>query len=435
MPLVGERATRSAGPEVRVATLGAAFSANKGAASMAQAVVDRLPRAVGPCHIDVLSTYPREDRAEQPDGPVSIVSLRPIELVFPVLPICLLVWLVRRIGGSGTWLSKLHPATRSLHRADVVLDLAGISFADGRPFPILVYNVLMTGTPLLLGCPVIKCSQAVGPFDKRLNRTAARLVLPRLRAVLTRGERTHEHATALGLTNAQRADDLAFLMEVPERARLRVGALLKSRSVGSRYVVFAPSAVVKAYCEGIGVDYVAAMAAMIDDIRHSHEVEVVIAPHSARPGKPESRMNDLPVCREVYEALEEVAGVHVLDLNLGPSELRAVIAGSEALVTSRFHAMISALATETPVLVVGWSHKYAEVLEEFGLEDLALAYDDLADPSRMADAVEEFFTRRDDIAERIRAGLPAVAASAHHNLEVVRSQFPSSPRPNSSSPG
>ena len=433
MPLVGERAPRCTGSTVRVATLGAALSANKGAASMAQAVMDRLPGAVGPCHIDVLSTYPKEDRAEQPDGPVSIVSLRPVELLFPVLPICLVVWLVRRVGGSGTWLSKLHPATRSLHRADVVLDLAGISFADGRPFPILMYNVLMTGAPLLLGSPVVKCSQAVGPFDKRLNRTAARLVLPRLRAVLTRGERTHEHATALGLTNAQRADDLAFLMEVSDQARRRVDTLLKNRSVSSRYVVFAPSAVVKAYCDRIGVNYVAAMAAMINDIQLSYEVEVVIAPHSARPGKPESRMNDLPVCREIYEALNEAAGVHILDLNLGPSELRAVIAGSEALVTSRFHAMISALATETPVLVVGWSHKYAEVLEEFALPDLALNYPDLDDSARTSAAFAELFANRASIAETIRGSLPAVTSRARRNLDVAVAHISSSPKSDSSS--
>ena len=42
------------------------------------------------------------------------------------------------------------------------------------------------------------------------------------------------------------------------------------------------------------------------------------------------------------------------------------------IVTSRFHAMISALVERTPLLVVGWSHKYGEVLAQFGLVDAAM---------------------------------------------------------------
>ena len=51
-----------------VVTLGAAYSANKGAASMLQALVDRLPDAVGPVRITAVSTHATDDRPALPPG-------------------------------------------------------------------------------------------------------------------------------------------------------------------------------------------------------------------------------------------------------------------------------------------------------------------------------------------------------------------------------
>ena len=387
---------------------------------MAQALVDTLPDAVGRCEVQVLTTYPRQDRAERPEG-VGLVSLRPVQLVFPVLPIALLVGLLRRLGGSGRGLAGLHPVTRCLSRADVVLDVAGISFVDGRSFPTLVYNVLMTGVPLLLGAPVVKCAQAIGPFETRLNRRAARAVLPRLRAVLTRGERTHRHAESLGLTNARRADDLAFLMKLPSVSADRAEQLLAERAVRRPFVAVAPSSVVKAYGADHGLDYPAVLAQLIQRIRQRLDVDVVLVPHSARPGKPESRMNDLPLCAEIHAAVDDPR-THLSDVSLRPAELRALIDASELLITSRFHAMISALTTSTPVLVIGWSHKYEEVLGEFGLSELVVPYDQL-DPDELERRLTDVWERRVSIAERIGEGLPAVRSSAWTNLEVIREQL------------
>jgi colanic acid/amylovoran biosynthesis protein len=404
---------------LHVATLGAAFSANKGAASMVQAVVDVLPTELGPCRIDVLTTYPDEDRQEVSESDLRLVSLRPRELVFPVLPIAILVWVVRAFGGRGRLVARLHPATRSLADADVVLDLAGISFAQGRGLPILAYNVLMTGVPLLLGRPVVKCSQAVGPFTGGLNRVAARFVLPRVEAVLTRGERTHEHARSLGLTNARRADDLAFLLHVPSGASRAVAELLEVAGVREPFVTVAPSAVVRQYCAKQGLDYIDMLARFVRHVRAHHDLDVVIVPHSIRPGRPESRMNDLPACVDLHDAVGDDDRVHLVARNLPPAELRALIGRSEVLVTSRFHAMISALATNTPPLVVGWSHKYEEVLAEFALTEYALPYGEFT-PTRLTERFEALWAARAEARGSIARHLPEARDRAAVNVDAVR---------------
>jgi polysaccharide pyruvyl transferase WcaK-like protein len=111
--------------------------------------------------------------------------------------------------------------------------------------------------------------------------------------------------------------------------------------------------------------------------------------------------------------------VAFLDEDLLPTELRAVIGAGDALVTSRFHAMISALAETTPPLVIGWSHKYAEILDPFGLGDVAMTYDDLSDGDDVVDRTLDVLARRDEIAGRIAAHLPEARAEAEVNVAVL----------------
>ena len=143
----------------------------------------------------------------------------------------------------------------------------------------------------------------------------------------------------------------------------------------------------------------------------------MLVAHSAQPGGV-SHMNDLPLCRSIAGRLRRRDGVVFLDEDLLPTELRAVIGLSDAQVTSRFHAMISALTEATPTLVIGWSHKYAEILDPFGLGDVAMTYDDLTHDD-VVDRTLDVLARRDDIATRITAHLPQARAEAEVNIDVL----------------
>lgn len=400
---------------LRVAVIGAAFTANRGSASMLRAVIDALPGRVGPCRFAVLTTYPAEDAAERPSPGVTIVPYRPWELVFPLLPLALLAALLRLVRLPSRPVA-LHPALSELARADVVVDVAGISFVDGRGLPLLAYNGLMTGIPLLMGARVVKGSQALGPFRRPLNRAAARLVLPRLAAVVARGEASHGHLVDLGLEGAGRAADLAFLLETPEEARREAERLLAERGVAGRFVAIVPSAVVEGYCDRRGIDYRGRLAELAERIA-AGGTDVVLIAHAARPGRPAGRMNDLPLVRELHRRVAHPR-CHAVDAGLAPDVLRALIGRAEALVSSRFHAMISALAAGTPVLVVGWSHKYREVLRDFGLEEWAVDYSEVAEAG-LGDRYEALRAAAPAVRERIAERLPAVVADAGKSLDAV----------------
>ena len=401
---------------MRVAIIGAALSANKGAAAMLETVMSRQPEVSGPSTFDILTTYPAADAPLVPAGvDARVVGLQPVRLALVEIPVALLAFVARIVRLPLVWVRSR--ACRSILDSDVVVDVAGISFADGRGIPITVYNALMTGLPLLLGVPTVKAAQALGPFRNPVNHALARIVLPRLAAVCARGARTREHLDTLGLTNVTDVADLAFSLE--EAASLPSAVQAAVDSLGGSYVVVMPSSVVRKMHESTGRDYVADVAEVVRRVRDATGLGVVIAPHSYRAGQPEGRMNDGPVCREVGAVLHGDTGVVALDADLTAGELRRLVSGSRVLVTSRFHAMISGLSTCTPTVVVGWSHKYREVLDDFGLARFGMDSSVLSDPDTVVAAVSECLDRHDGIAQQMRTALPGVKQRSALNFSVI----------------
>ena len=400
-----------------VVALGAALSANKGAASMLLALVDHIDDVLPDARLKSLSTYPAQDKVANRSERLEIVPYTPLAMLLVVFPLALLVGLSRLLGLRGQVFARTE-SMRALMGASVVADLAGISFSDGRGVPTLAYNALMTGIPLLLGVPVVKCSQAMGPLEELPTRLAARLILPRLTTIVARGRRTHEHLTRFGLHNVEEGADLAFSMQVAEQDEAHAAELVAEVATKGYFVVSA-SSVVEALCQERGIDYVELMAELVEKCSKETGLSAVLIAHSARPGQGPGRMNDLPVTRAVAEHCAGRVSVVHLDRDLDPRVLRAIIGGSRFLIASRFHAMISGLATRTPTVVVGWSHKYREVLTEFGLEDFAIPFSQFSS-DEVADLALKAHTNHDEIAGRLAEKLPMIEESSRSSLRALR---------------
>ncbi len=390
----------SKGPEVAV--LGGSFSGNKGAASMVYAVWDGVHRQLPAAEIRVFSPYPGADRRQQES--IEIVSFTPRDMVVRVLPSALVCLLTLR-----RWRPRRGPAGL-LARSDAALDVSGISFMDGRGLPTLIYNTLLVFLPWAFGVPIIKVAQALGPFQSWINRAAATWALRRVAWVGLRGRSTAENVAVLGLTNAEPAADVAFLLEVGAAAE---EAASTAMPLTGEVTLVAPSAVVQEACDKDGIDYLGRMIHMVDGLAAVGHRVVLIA-HSARATAPPGRTNDLPVCR----AIAQGSSATLIDREIDARELRALIGRARLLVTSRFHGMISGLATRTPTFVVGWSHKYREVLDEFGLDEWAVDFRRLTDDA-LIDAVQRLDADASTVQRTMEAHLPTVRAAAQRNLDEV----------------
>ena len=91
----------------------------------------------------------------------------------------------------------------------------------------------------------------------------------------------------------------------------------------------------------------------------------------------------------------------VLDKELEAGVLRCLIAKMDILIASRFHAIISAMSAGVPAVVVGWSHKYAEVLAPFQLDDFVQSYSNFSKDATMK-MIEELSAERQKFSEKIQ---------------------------------
>ncbi len=383
---------------------GVALSGNKGASGMAESLMQNIGERDPDARFLLFSYYPEADRALLDQaGMVRLLDGSPKRVV--------LLFFASLWAGFGrlfhlprSWYARGEMA--EIAGCGLWLDASGISFVDGRE-KFLIFNILSILPALALGVPVIKVAQAMGPFRHRINRWAAKLVLPRLRLVVARGAVTRAHLDSLGLRNVADGSDVALSLRMTEADRDRSARLLPES--GGPVIGVSPSQVVWKFCERAGIPYLEILAACV--AKWTVEgCRCVVFPHSARTGAAGTHNNDLPLLRRFAELLPPSDRIRVIDAELGAGELRALIGRCELLVASRFHAIISAMATGVPAVVIGWSHKYAEVLAPFELDEFVVPYGELSEEA-VRDRAARLLRDRAAVSARIRDRSAAIVAA------------------------
>ncbi len=396
--------------------VGPALTGNMGAASMVLATTAGLARRDDDAHVTLLSYYPAEDRARAAGTDLTVLDARPFRLG-ALINAAALGW--RLVPPLRRMIERRVPEVAAIVDADVVLDQGGIAFSDGRE-KFLAFNVAILLPARFIGRPVVKCAQALGPFRNRLNRLVARWMLPRMELIVARGAATRGFLDGLGLDNVVTGTDLAFTLGTPDpasaTARAPVAAAARRLEGPEVTVGIAPSVVVQAKVAAGGGDFVDLMVrtvrAQLDAGRR-----VLLVPHSFRQDPTKVHNNDGPLVSTIAARIDD-PGLVVVDERLEADELRHLIGLCDVFVSCRFHAMVSALSMGVPTLVLGWSHKYVEVLERFDQADRSIDAAHL-DPHRLDVAIDELVGDRVAIAARIDERQGAVRALAEEQLDRI----------------
>lgn len=399
----------------RAAVIGGTFSGNKGAAGMLESVIVNLDRRLpGRIRFDILSVYPKRDRARALPDNVRIVPAPPLMLIGVLPPISIVYATLGALRLPRRFLLAFKPL-RAIVEADVLLDVSGISYVDGR-FAALLYNVACNLPAILVGTPLVKLSQALGPLQNPATRAAALFILPRARRIYARGQDTQKHLASLGLTNVTPAADLAFALGAGQPLPPLPDSLLAAFPSGERTVGVCPSEVLSRACARRGIDLVAVLAAALDRIHEETGARLVIVAHSLLGPEKRSPNNDYHVCAALHARMKRRDHAFLVVEDLTASQLRAVIARCDCLVAARFHSMISALCVGVPPVVPAWSHKYREVMSEFGLERFVIEQADIGSDSICA-GIRRALDERESIKRGIETHLGAVTASAMSQLD------------------
>lgn len=413
---------------INIAITAASFCGNKGAAAMLQSGIKQLRERYGErLRITLMSTYPKRDREIIEAMPerydfISVVNAKPEKLLFLAFPLAAMYGLFKHIA----ILRKpfLHnKIIRAYSECDMVVDMAGVSFVDSRGFVMNTYSFVCAAVPMLCGAPVCKYSQALGSFKNPYNRFLAKRILPKMRLICARGGITKNNLSEIGITeNVRLCADGAFSMPEDERYAENVNRLSGNDSFYNGYVVgVSISSVVEKRCRKLGIDYKNIMTEFIDALT-SEGCSVLIIANAARDDSAKPRNNDLPICGEVYAKIRDKTNVRYYPREMFPEELRLLISRCKALVASRFHAMIGALEKGVPVLLVGWSHKYREVLDMFGLGGYAADYSELTS-DKLRTEFRRLIENSEDIRAKIAENLPNVKASSRQNIALISEEI------------
>ena len=386
---------------------------NRGAVSMLESAIDHLTAEPYCGIVNVFTVYPKRDRSIPQTPNVKLFSGTPANLAFKLFPLCCLHRLVqalrlpvpRRIWGK---------EMAALLNTDVSLLIGGTTFTDEQVLKV-IYNVACALPALLLGTPAMMYSQTIGPFRNWFNRLCARFCLSRMAAIVPRGDGSLKQVHELGFTEAVSCADSAFTLKVSEQTKSRIRSKYAPLLKGKTVVGVSVNSIVERKCRKRAIDHNGIWADFITYLQRKGYF-VLLIPHSMRRGAKSRHNNDLMTLGEILRRLPSRDALHVVDEPYDCKELRVVVGLADYYVASRFHAMISALCTKTPVFVMGWGlHKYLEVLGQFGLD----AYGRDAPDDMCLDALiqgfESVVREADGIRQKMAAGLAAVRESSMHN--------------------
>ena len=415
-----------------VAITGGTICGNRGAESMLTTTIGVIRGDFPETKFYVFSYYPKKDRALCRDKDIIILSGKPAALVTRHFLGALIAALIKVFGGKVPG-SNFFKIAKALDESDVLLDIGGITFSDGRA-KYLPFNVLTIWPAMLMGVPVVKLAQAVGPFHEFLNRVSASVFLKKCRHIFARGEKTAEFLRELGYP-AEKTDlvaDVAFLYQPEYSLSLEneewVAALLKKiKETRKPVVVFSPSILVDTQSKKKGLDYAAKFYELIEQLG-ADRYHFVFIPNASREGSDKKHNNDLLALAEMREraqagavSAEAYQAIDWVDYDINTASIRAIINTADVLVTSRYHAMISGLCLAVPTVVIGWGHKYKETMTYFDLAQYSLDFGSTG--VDLPAIVKDALAHKKEIHQQIEKNLESVRAKSSIQFTFIKKEL------------
>jgi hypothetical protein len=200
----------------------------------------------------------------------------------------------------------------------------------------------------------------------------------------------------------------------------RMLADFDARDTARPIVGVCPSSVIAGKASAEGWDYPAFLGRVVEGLV-ADGCDVLLFPNATRAGSDKLRNNDLPVIAEVA-ALCATLGegrVTAVDFDVDTTGIKRLVARCDVAMVSRFHAMVGALTLAVPVFVLGWSHKYLEVMEQF--DQAEYVFDSANhDADEVLAVLRALRARRGEASATIAARLGDVRASSASQFDAVR---------------
>ena len=264
--------------------------------------------------------------------------------------------------------------------ADLILNMSGIAYiGDGA---MSRWRAYIDHFPCALAHkfnkPYAAFIQSYGPFDDPFVAWFAKREFIALPFIPARGSTSARNCRNLvsDSIDVVESPDVAIKLPVADsdwtdRYLDKLGFKRKD------YIAISPSAVmqndVSSQGGASGNNSVHCFSAMLESfLALGHKVLLLgHMYHDTRPSKCDRRL-----CRDILNHAnsekEKAENARVVEVDLDPMQAKALIEASKLSIVSRYHALVAAVSTATPVVAVGWNDKYRDILAYYQLGDLAI---------------------------------------------------------------
>lgn len=262
------------------------------------------------------------------------------------------------------WFGQLPNAIRNFFRryglvteadVDVVLEASGFAYGDQWPLQFLQNTAREVVRYHRAGKQFIFMPQAFGPFQSAASKAAMVDIIHHATAIFVRDEVSLAH-----LRQCQANLPAHVQLTADFTIGLKVEALAKP---DRPYVVLIPNhKVVSKYnhadASSLHQSYVSSFAKAAEHLA-LQGMDVVLVNHEGH--------EDAAICQEI-STLTACRIVQIED----PLALKQFIGAAELVISSRFHGAINALSQAVPCIATSWSHKYQQMMTDFGVGDFCI---------------------------------------------------------------
>ncbi|WP_138205969.1 polysaccharide pyruvyl transferase family protein [Haloimpatiens lingqiaonensis] len=284
-------------------------------------------------------------------------------------------------------------------------------------FPIMFINSIKLKT-ILLG-------QTIGPFTS-YRKALARLALNKSK-IYTRDDNCLKYIKSLGIKNAKKGRDLAFL-ELPIQTESN-SILNKYELLKNQYITIVPSGLTRCYTSNNTV-YINEQYNIIKRLMANERLmkkKIVLLAHVKDEG-----VADRIIIEQIEKKLteEEKSRIILIKEDILASEARAILGNGLFTITGRMHAAVSTFYMRKPAVSLSYSAKYSGVIGD-GLDMNELVIESADDKlwedgeiSRLVnEKVEYILNNYDDLFSKIDIKVSETSKIVEEQLEDLLNEI------------
>lgn len=276
------------------------------------------------------------------------------------------------------WDEVIKEFLNAYRESDVVIDMSGISYV-GDGFRGL-FEGIISFTHFYYAQKTkktfIRFIQSFGPFKDFKVNIFAKKEFKQAKHIFARGFDAAQNCRKFVYNNeiVQDYPDIAILL-TQESDVWYEKFLNKYNIEGNNYIICSPSAVINNNKSKVGCTGDKYFDAFLQIIIYflKNNKKVVLLPHSTSDFLESS---DKEICKKMIEKIRnknmDISNLILIEEELNPMQAKKIISKAEFCIVSRYHALVAALSSSSPVISLGWNIKYNDILRYYNSLDCSI---------------------------------------------------------------